>query len=105
MDKNRGEINRGRRRFSSMAALTLAAAQFGVVRPAPAQSKTPGLPADKPEEFFPGFSTELIKTSETTIHALRKGTGRPLLLLHGYPPRRPPKFPHLWPGQTPPPDM
>src|SRR3984957_19409319 len=35
--------------------------------------------------LFPGFSTELVKTSGTTIHALRKGDGRPLLLLHGYP--------------------
>jgi alpha/beta hydrolase fold len=35
--------------------------------------------------FFPGFSAETIQTSGTTIHVLRKGTGRPLLLLHGYP--------------------
>jgi pimeloyl-ACP methyl ester carboxylesterase len=35
--------------------------------------------------FFPGFSAESVKTSGTTIHVLRKGTGRPLLLLHGYP--------------------
>jgi hypothetical protein len=35
--------------------------------------------------FFPGFSAESVKTSGTTIHVLRKGTGRPLLLLHGLP--------------------
>ena len=35
--------------------------------------------------YFPGFSAELIETSGTTIHVLRKGSGRPLLLLHGYP--------------------
>ena len=35
--------------------------------------------------YFPGFSTESIETSGTTIHVLRKGAGRPLLLLHGYP--------------------
>jgi haloacetate dehalogenase len=35
--------------------------------------------------FFPGFSAEMIETSGTTIHVLRKGSGRPLLLLHGYP--------------------
>jgi haloacetate dehalogenase len=35
--------------------------------------------------FFTGFSAESVKTSGTTIHVLRKGTGRPLLLLHGYP--------------------
>lgn len=34
--------------------------------------------------FFPGFSAETIQTSGTTIHVLRKGTGRPLLL-HDYP--------------------
>lgn len=34
---------------------------------------------------FPGFSTELVTTSGTTIHALRKGDGPALLLLHGYP--------------------
>jgi len=35
--------------------------------------------------FFPGFSAEMIETDGTTIHVLRKGAGRPLLLLHGYP--------------------
>ena len=35
--------------------------------------------------FFPGFETRKIKTSGATIHALRGGSGPPLLLLHGYP--------------------
>jgi haloacetate dehalogenase len=35
--------------------------------------------------FFPGFSAESVETSGTTIHVLRKGAGRPLLLLHGFP--------------------
>jgi alpha-beta hydrolase superfamily lysophospholipase len=35
--------------------------------------------------FSPGFSSETIATTGTTIHVLRKGTGRSLLLLHGYP--------------------
>jgi haloacetate dehalogenase len=60
-------------------------AQFGLVRPASAQSKTAGPPAANTGEFFPGFSTELVETSGTTIHVLRKGAGRPLRLLHGYP--------------------
>ena len=34
---------------------------------------------------FPGFTSETVKTTGTTIHVLSKGTGRPLLLLHGYP--------------------
>jgi haloacetate dehalogenase len=79
------EIDRNRRSFSSMLAVSLAAAPFGLARAATAQSKTPGLPAVTAGEYFPGFSAELIKTSGTTIHALRKGTGRPPLLLHGYP--------------------
>ena len=34
---------------------------------------------------FEGFSTEMIPTAGTRIHTLRKGSGPPLLLLHGYP--------------------
>jgi len=79
------EINHERRRFFGAAAMTLAAAQFGLVRSASAQSKAAGPPAVNTGEFFPGFSTELVETSGTTIHVLRKGIGRPLLLLHGYP--------------------
>jgi haloacetate dehalogenase len=78
-------IDRNRRSFSSMLAMTLAGTQFGHVLAASAQSKSPRPPTEKTGEFFPGFSTELINTSGTTIHVLRKGTGRPLLLLHGYP--------------------
>lgn len=50
-----------------------------------AQSKTRGLPKAKREAFFPGFSSESVETRGSTIHVLRKGFGRPLLLLHGYP--------------------
>jgi hypothetical protein len=74
-------IDRDRRLFFGVAAFTLAAAQLGLVRPASAQSKAAGQSAS--DEFFPGFSAETIQTSGTTIHVLRKGTGRPLLLLHG----------------------
>src|SRR5580704_1106378 len=35
--------------------------------------------------YFPDFSAESVQTGGTTIHTLRKGSGRPLLLLHGYP--------------------
>jgi hypothetical protein len=34
--------------------------------------------------LFPGFSAELIETSGTSIHVLRKGAGAPLLLLRCY---------------------
>jgi hypothetical protein len=42
-----------RRRFLSMAAFGLAAAKLGLVSSASAQSNAPGLPAVKPEAFFP----------------------------------------------------
>src|SRR6201988_4010718 len=77
------EIDQNRRHFLSAAVVTFAAHQF--FRPASAQSKTPSLPAVNPEAFFPGFSAESVETGGTAIHVLRKGSGRPLLLLHGYP--------------------
>ena len=81
MDRMFREIDRNRRRFLSVAALSLAAAQFGLVRPASAQSKAAGQSAPNARGFFPGFSTEMVETNGTTIHVLRKGAGRPLLLL------------------------
>jgi haloacetate dehalogenase len=35
--------------------------------------------------FFPGFQVEDVAASGAVIHMLRKGSGPPLLLLHGYP--------------------
>src|SRR5205814_7745149 len=35
--------------------------------------------------MFEGFTEERIETSGATIHAVRRGSGPPLLLLHGYP--------------------
>jgi haloacetate dehalogenase len=35
--------------------------------------------------LFPGFSTLDLPVNGTTIHAVRGGTGPPVLLLHGYP--------------------
>ena len=35
--------------------------------------------------LFPGFSAEMVQTGGTAIHVLKKGSGPPLLLLHGYP--------------------
>ncbi len=34
---------------------------------------------------FEGFTVEMIPTAGTSIHTLKKGSGPPLLLLHGYP--------------------
>jgi haloacetate dehalogenase len=35
--------------------------------------------------MFPGFETAFVDTGETTIFIRRKGGGKPLLLLHGFP--------------------
>ena len=85
MDKMFEEINQNRRRFLGGASVTFAADQLGLVRPASAQSNAPRLPAGSPEASFPGFSAESVETGGTSIRVLRKGSGRPLLLLHGYP--------------------
>lgn len=85
MNKVSEEIDRNRRRFLGMAGLSLAAIELGLVRFASAESKNRDMPAAHTEAFFPGFSTETVQTTGTTIHVLRKGSGRPLLLLHGYP--------------------
>ena len=37
------------------------------------------------DPLFPGFSVEDIQTTGATIRTLRKGSGPPLLLLHGFP--------------------
>jgi haloacetate dehalogenase len=79
------EINRNRRRFLSMGALSLTAAKLQLACSTSAQSKASGLQAAKSRVYFPGFTAESVETSGTTIHVLRKGAGRPLLLLHGYP--------------------
>jgi haloacetate dehalogenase len=85
MNRTFEDVDRDRRRLLDVAALSLAAAKAGPVPSASAQSNPPGWPAVKPEAFFPGFSAEMVETTGTTIHVLRKGSGRPLLLLHGYP--------------------
>jgi haloacetate dehalogenase len=36
-------------------------------------------------DYFPGFSSQMIETNGTSIHVLTRGSGPPLLLLHGYP--------------------
>src|SRR5436853_471814 len=74
-----------RRRFLTMAALSFAAAKLGFTRSASGQIKASSPPEVKPETLFPGFSAEMVETTGTKIHVLRKGSGRPLLLLHGYP--------------------
>ena len=92
-DKSRSVTHFSRRRFLLAGAAAGASLPF-------ADREAEAAGADLPEprrhlggmvkqktamNFFTGFSAESVKTSGTTIHVLRKGTGRPLLLLHGYP--------------------
>jgi haloacetate dehalogenase len=77
-----------RRRLLLASALAgLGAAFSGPVRDVAIAAE----PALDSAGYFPGFSAETVETGGTTttsgtsIHVLRKGSGRPLLLLHGYP--------------------
>jgi haloacetate dehalogenase len=45
----------------------------------------PPQPAGVSARLFPGFRAEDVQTSGATIHVLSKGSGPPLLLLHGHP--------------------
>jgi haloacetate dehalogenase len=55
----------------------------------PVGAELPELPMPQPvgvsERLFPGFRVEDVQTSGATIHVLSKGSGTPLLLLHGHP--------------------
>jgi haloacetate dehalogenase len=55
----------------------------------PVGAALPELPPQQPARvrarLFPGFRAEDVHTSGATIHVLSKGSGPPLLLLHGHP--------------------
>ena len=70
-----------RRRFVMAGAATALSLQFTESK----GEETSAADSTVRSDFFPGFSSETIAATGTTIHVLRKGTGRPLLLLHGYP--------------------
>ena len=52
-------------------------------------AELPALPMAQPagvsERLFPGFRVEEVQTSGAIIHVLSKGSGPPLLLIHGHP--------------------
>ena len=57
-----------------------------VPRACSALPEVPAAPsASISEKLLPGFEARQITTSGATIHVLKKGTGRPLLLIHGHP--------------------
>lgn len=79
--------NSDRREFlKTSMALALAPAASGALL-APGLASQPEPPQTSRGEFFPGFKSEQIKTSGTTINTVYGGNekGAPLLLLHGIP--------------------
>jgi pimeloyl-ACP methyl ester carboxylesterase len=84
------EIKHNRRRFLGTAAMTLAAAQFGMFRSAEAQSRK-GEPADVPP-IMPGTNTTFGSLKQIDASVLKVGyaeagrtDGPVVLLLHGWP--------------------
>ena len=84
------EINHQRRRFLSTAAMTVAAAQFGVFGSAEAQSQKVN-PADVPA-IEPGTNTSFGSLKQINAGVLNVGyaeagptDGPPVILLHGWP--------------------
>jgi haloacetate dehalogenase len=69
-----------RRRFLIAGAATALSSQF-----TNSKGEAPGTASMLKRRFFPGFSSETIETTGANIHVLTKGSGPPLLLLHGYP--------------------
>src|SRR3954451_6648922 len=81
------EINQGRRRFFGTAAMAVAAAQFGVIRPAAAQRMEGKIP-----EIKPGTNTSLGPLRQIDAGVLNVGyaeagpaNGPVVVLLHGWP--------------------
>src|SRR5450631_2816930 len=83
-------IDRQRRRFFGAAALTLAAAEFGMIGSAGAQAgkaKSTGLPATKPGTHTSFASLKQIDAGVLNIGYAEAGPtdGEPVILLHGWP--------------------
>jgi haloacetate dehalogenase len=70
------------RRDALKHAAVLAAA--ALARPGEAEAQAPTVGAS-PRDFFPGFTSERVKTSGAEINLVRAGSGPPVLLLHGAP--------------------
>jgi pimeloyl-ACP methyl ester carboxylesterase len=83
-------IDRQRRRFFGAAALTLAAAEFGMIGSAGAQAgkaKSTGLPATKPGTHTSFASLKQIDAGVLNVGYAEAGPadGSPVILLHGWP--------------------
>ena len=85
-----GEVNHDRRRFLATSAMTIAAAQFGMIGSAAAQSSKPN-PASIPP-IKPGTNKSFGSLKQIDAGVLNVGyaeagpsTGPPVILLHGWP--------------------
>jgi pimeloyl-ACP methyl ester carboxylesterase len=81
------DIDRNRRRFFGTAALTLAAARFGLIGTASAQSKTLALPAVKPGTHTSFGPLKQIDAGVLNVGYAEAGPadGPAVILLHGWP--------------------
>src|SRR3954463_752286 len=82
-----GEINHHRRRFLGAAAVTMAAAQCGMISPAAAQSSQAKLPAIKPGTNTSFGSLKQIDAGVLNVGYAEAGAagGPVVILLHGWP--------------------
>jgi haloacetate dehalogenase len=66
-------------------SLLLATTAATLDLPVYASDQAPSSPAERMQNWFPGFEAFRIATPEATISGVKGGHGPPLLLLHGYP--------------------
>jgi pimeloyl-ACP methyl ester carboxylesterase len=80
-------VNRQRRQFLGSAAITMAAAKFGMIGSAAAQSRTPTLPAIKPGTNTSFASLKQVDAGVLNIGYAEAGPadGPVAILLHGWP--------------------
>src|SRR2546430_1681826 len=84
------EINRDRRRFFGAAAMTIAAAQLGMIVPSDARSikrKSAQLHAERPPTHTSFASLKQIDAGVLNVGYAETGPsgGPPVILLHGWP--------------------
>jgi pimeloyl-ACP methyl ester carboxylesterase len=81
------QIDHSRRRFFGTAAVTAAAAQLGLTRSAPAQTKSSNLPAIKPGTNTSFGPLKQIDAGDLNVGYAEAGpaNGSPVILLHGWP--------------------
>jgi len=81
------QIDHSRRRFVGTAAVSAAAAQLGLTRAAPAQTKSSSLPAIKPGTNTSFGPLKQVNAGDLNVGYAESGpdNGSPVILLHGWP--------------------